>query len=146
MWPDQNCIVALSPSKSEGTSTRPIQRRTQLLSITLESVQAPLSRPSFPCWEGRDKAVWLKKPIWPRINVRTSRNDLFCSANIILVWGGVGVCDSVAAICHTTRTPRVQPKKFLFKPTPVAGGGLFLQCPLLPCQHLDCINPKSILS
>ena len=23
----------------------------------------PLSRPSFPCWEGWDKAVWLKKPI-----------------------------------------------------------------------------------
>ncbi len=34
-------------------------------------------------------------------------------------WGGVGVCDSVAAICHTTRTPRVHPKKILFKPTPL---------------------------
>ncbi len=35
-------------------------------------------------------------------------------------WGRVGVCDSVAAICHTTRTPRVHPDKFLFKPTPMA--------------------------
>ncbi len=34
-------------------------------------------------------------------------------------WGGVGVCDSVAAICHSTRTPPVHPKKFLFKPTPL---------------------------
>jgi hypothetical protein len=34
-------------------------------------------------------------------------------------WGGVGVSDSVAAICHTTRTPQVHPQKFLFKPTPL---------------------------
>ncbi len=35
-------------------------------------------------------------------------------------WGGVGVCDSVTAICHTTRTPRVHPKQFLFKATPLS--------------------------
>jgi hypothetical protein len=33
---------------------------------------------------------------------------------------GVGVCDSVVAVCHTTRTPRVHPEKFLFKTTPLS--------------------------
>ncbi len=37
-------------------------------------------------------------------------------------WGGVGVCDSVAAICHTARTPRVHPQKILFNPTPIMEG------------------------
>ena len=35
----------------------------------------PLSRPSFPCWEGQDKAVWLKKPIRLRNKVHLSTNN-----------------------------------------------------------------------
>jgi hypothetical protein len=77
--------VALSSFKSEDTSTGPIQRRTQLLSVTLELVQTPSSRPSFSCLEGRDEAVWLKKPVWSRNNVRTSTNHSFHSSNITIV-------------------------------------------------------------
>jgi hypothetical protein len=63
-------IVALSPSKSEDTSTGPIKRRTRLLSVMHESVLMPSSRPFFPYWEGRDEAVSLKKPVWPRNHVQ----------------------------------------------------------------------------
>jgi hypothetical protein len=56
-------IVALFPFKSEDTSTEPIQRRTQLLSVMHELVLTPSSRPFFPCWEGQDEAVSLKKPV-----------------------------------------------------------------------------------
>jgi hypothetical protein len=78
-------IVALSPSKSEDTSTGSIQQCTQSLSVTHELVLTPLSRPFFPCWEGWDEAVSLKKPIWPRNHVRTSMNDSCCSANRAVV-------------------------------------------------------------
>ncbi len=78
-------IVAFSPSKSEDTSTKPIQQRTQLLSVMHKLVLTPLSRPFFSCWEGRDEAVSLKKPIRPRNHVRTSMNDSFCSANMTVV-------------------------------------------------------------
>ncbi len=78
-------IVALSPSKSEDTSTKPIQGRKQLLSVMHKLVLTPSSRPFFSCWEGRDEAVSLKKPIQPRNHVRTSMNNSFCSANMTVV-------------------------------------------------------------
>ena len=69
--------VALSPSQGEATSTQThpmaytiAQRHTGIGTTTL-------SRPSFPCWKGRDKAVLLKKPIRPRNKVHTSTNSLF---------------------------------------------------------------------
>ncbi len=64
--------VALSPSGCEAISTPPVQWHTQQFGITLDSVQLPLSRPSFPCWEGQDEAVLLKKLIRPRKKVHTS--------------------------------------------------------------------------
>ena len=69
--------VALSPSQGEATSTQThpmaytiAQRHTGIGTTTL-------SRPSFPCWVGRDEAVLLKKPIRPRNKVHTSTNSLF---------------------------------------------------------------------
>jgi hypothetical protein len=51
--------VALSSSQDDATSTMMHQQHTQLLSIALESIEMPSSRPSFPCWEGQDKTVLL---------------------------------------------------------------------------------------
>ncbi len=40
-----------------------IQWHTQLLSLNLELVETPLSRPSLPCCKGWDEMVWLKTQI-----------------------------------------------------------------------------------
>jgi hypothetical protein len=61
-------------------------------------------------------------------------------------WGGVGVCDSVAAICHTTRTPWVHPQKFVFKPTSlnwaVPNQANFLA--VLSCHHFSLTPTISV--
>ncbi len=77
---------------------RCIQQRTQLLSIALELVEVPLSRP-FPCWEGWNKAVLLKKPIWLRNIVHTS-----CSSCVELAM------DNIRNLCQCHRPPHGQSK------------------------------------
>jgi hypothetical protein len=51
----------------------------------MESVQMPLSRPSFPCWEGWDKVVWLKKPLRVQNQVTQVPTTCYCKTNITVV-------------------------------------------------------------
>jgi hypothetical protein len=107
--------VALSPSGGEATSTQPVQWHTQLFSITLESVQLPLSRPSFPCWEGQDKAVLLKKPIRPRKKI-THKLFIMSQAGVVALvtmvllpllmrWRLCHHCDGAIAVVDAQASP-----------------------------------------
>ena len=90
MWLFPLLILKLRPPPP-----RPIQWCAQFLSVMLELVQTPPSRPSFPCWEGRDEAVLLNKPIRPRKKVHTSTNkSLFVAPTWLLL----------ALICLCTNT------------------------------------------
>jgi hypothetical protein len=78
---------------------RCIQRCTRLLSVALELVEMPLSRPSFPCWEGWNEAVLLKKPIRLRNIVHTSWSSCLKLAT-----------DNIRNLCQCRQPPRGQSK------------------------------------
>ncbi len=77
-----------------------IQRRTQLLSLGLELVEMPSSRPSFPCWEGWDvKQFCLESQSGQEIKYTWVPTTCYCCTNIVVVGTFLSQHELLTPIC-----------------------------------------------